>query len=629
MTSNKYHEKKIKEIIKDNHDGKFYNEHELPQVVNTIVLEIKGHVDLEEDIISTTVSQYLYCSKEGKYYFNFKRRQTKKKEYHSKILNTVHDSSIQLNYTNDATNTNANTNVIVEVNDETFDPTSDDLDALEKEIFKKVESQKSEIKKIQNNDQQLVKIINIEPVTINSYTYPSNTPFKLTRFTNDIYGPFGTQWAHDDQFDDPIDEKVIEFEKRFDVLRAIVSPEQRSPGWYALRDGKITASDGGTVLDLNSHEPQYKFILKKTVGMPFLSNEFVHHGKKYEEIATLIYEYRINVSTDEFGLIGHPVHTFLGASPDRIANRYKLDRIHRSKYVGRMLEIKCPYVRQIQMSGAIIDNICPIYYWVQVQLQLECCNLDECDFWQAEIKEYESRQAFIEDTNQNEPFRSIETKFEKGCVIQLLPKKRMNDIIEGKYMDVVHDDSMYIYPPKIEMSPYDCDIWVAQMITEMNNNSKYKDYFFDKVIYWKLIKSKNVLINRDRKWFAENLPKLKQMWDYVLFLRANKDKQQLLVDYIESREKKRNKEIMDVIAKICNPTDPNYNKYMENINNDIIATKIKKETKLANQDEYDYMFIDPSKQAPAPQPKKYNPYVKSFKQKPAPKKTDDDDYMFV
>ena len=205
----------------------------------------------------------------------------------------------------------------------------------------------------------------------------------------------------------------------------------------------------------------------------------------------------------------------------------------------------------------------------------------------------------------------------------------MNDIIEGKYMDVVHDDSMYIYPPLIEMSPYDCDIWVAQMITEMNNNPKYKDYFFDKVIYWKLIKSKNVLINRDRKWFAENLPKLKQMWDYVLFLRANKDKQQLLVDYIESREKKRNKEIMDVIAKICNPTDPNYNKYMENINNDIIATKIKKETKLANQDEYDYMFIDASKQAPPPQPKKYNPYVKSFKQKPAPKKTDDDDYMFV
>ena len=90
----------------------------------------------------------------------------------------------------------------------------------------------------------------------------------------------------------------------------------------------------------------------------------------------------MNVSTSEFGLIGHPKYSFLGASPDRICNHYKLDGIHKSKYVGRMLEIKCPLVRKIKMSGPIVDNICPIYYWIQVQLQLECCDLEECDFWQ-------------------------------------------------------------------------------------------------------------------------------------------------------------------------------------------------------------------------------------------------------
>ncbi|QKF93790.1 YqaJ-like viral recombinase domain protein [Fadolivirus algeromassiliense] len=633
MTSNKYHEKKIKDLIKVNHDGKLYQEHELNQVVNTIVLEIKKDVDLDEDTITTTVSQYLYCSKEGKYYFNFKRRQTKKKEYHNKILSTVKDSSIKLSPTNDS-------NVIIIENDnDTIEPTSDDLEALENEIFKKATNNKQGIKEIQqeiSSAKQIVKIVEVEPQKINDYTFPPNIPFKLTKRINDIYGPFGTQWCHDDQFDDPLDEKVIEYTKRFDILRAIKSPDQRTPDWYALRDGKITASDGGTVLDLNSHEPQYKFILKKTIGLPFLSNEFVHHGKKYEEIATLIYEYRMNITTEEFGLIGHPVHNFLGASPDRIAGRYKLDGKHLSKYVGRMLEIKCPYVRQIKMSGAIIDNICPIYYWIQVQLQLECCNLDECDFWQTEIREYESRQEFIEDTDPNEPFRSIKTKFEKGCVIQLLPKKRMTDVIEGKYKNVVEDDSMYIYPPKIEMSPYDCDIWIAKMITEMNNNPKYKDYFFDKVIYWKLVTSKNVLINRDRKWFADNYPKLKQVWDYVLFFRANKDKLQILVDYIESREKKKNKEIMEVVSKICNPTDPNYDKYIDNINKDIIAAKVKKETKQLENGDDDYMFIDPGKQAPEPQPKKYNPYAKSFGQRQQYYKkntntnnNNDDDYMFI
>ena len=80
------------------------------------------------------------------------------------------------------------------------------------------------------------------------------------------------------------------------------------------------------------------------------------------------------------------------------------------------------------MSGEIIDNICPVYYWIQTQLQLECCDLEECDFWQAEIKEYSSRLEFIDDTDPCEPFRSKTTGFEKGCIIQLLPKSKMTDV---------------------------------------------------------------------------------------------------------------------------------------------------------------------------------------------------------
>src|SRR5439155_16971295 len=160
-------------------------------------------------------------------------------------------------------------------------------------------------------------------------------------------------------------------------------------------------------------------------------------------------------------------------SPDRICNKYKLDKIHKSKYIGRMLEIKCPFIRKIQLDGPIIDNICPIYYWVQVQLQLECCNLEECDFWQCEIREYESRDEFIEDTDPNETFRSLQHKFEKGCVIQLLPKARMTDIINDKYNSVVYDESLYIYPPKIEMSPYECDLWISKSVQEIQSNTKY------------------------------------------------------------------------------------------------------------------------------------------------------------
>ena len=358
-----------------------------------------------------------------------------------------------------------------------------------------------------------------------------------------------------------------------------------------MRDGKITASDGGTVVDVNHHEQQYKFVLKKTTDTPFLANEFCHHGKKYEDVATMIYEYRMNVLTDEFGLIGHPKYDFLGASPDRICTRFKLDGIHKTKYVGRMLEIKCPYVRKIQMDGPIIDHICPIYYWVQTQLQLECCDLEECDFWQCEIREYESRYEFIEDTDVNESFKSKTHGFEKGCIIQLLPRSRMNEIINGKYNQVLYEDAKYIFPPKIEMSPYDCDLWVSETICDMKYDSQYNDYFFDKVIYWKLITSKNVLINRDRQWFADNLPILQQVWNYVTFFRENKDKLQILLDYINSRNRKVNKDIMNIMDKIYNVNSADYDKQLQIILENIAIAKNKKEESIRDY-EGGYMFID-------------------------------------
>ena len=75
-----------------------------------------------------------------------------------------------------------------------------------------------------------------------------------------------------------------------------------------------------------------------------------------------------------------------------------------------MLEIKCPNRRRIKLNldEPITDlilgskkGICPSYYWCQVQLQLNCCDLDECDFWQCEIIEYVDRVDFVNDSKEN------------------------------------------------------------------------------------------------------------------------------------------------------------------------------------------------------------------------------------
>lgn len=375
------------------------------------------------------------------------------------------------------------------------------------------------------------------------YSYPKEKEYTF----NKVGPPYGTQWIHDTQVDDIMDKKAEENLEKFNALRKIILPEQRSKEWFDMRFNKITASDGGTVLNANKHEPQYSFIIKKTRGAEFLSNKFCYHGTKFEQIATNIYEYRMNCKVDEFGLLGHPVYNFLGASPDGICSNYKMDQKTKSNLVGRMLEIKCPLVRKINKSGEIKDNICPIYYWVQVQLQLECCDLDECDFWQCKITEYSNRSEFIEDTDSKEPFKSKTFGYEKGCLIQLLPINKMSDVENGKYYETVHNNAKFIYPPNIEMTPYDCDKWLAETLS--NYATEYKGYVLDKIIYWKLEESHNELIHRDKEWFANSLPQLEKMWNYVEFFRKNEDKLQMLEKIITIYHRKgaKNDKVMNVV----------------------------------------------------------------------------------
>ncbi len=149
------------------------------------------------------------------------------------------------------------------------------------------------------------------------------------------------------------------------------------------------------------------------------------------------------------------------------------------------------------------------------------------------------------------------------------------------------------------MSPYDCDIWVSEQMQVINTDSKYFNYMFDKVIYWRLEDSMNVTIKRDREWFKESLPTFTKMWNNILYLRKNKDKLDILTRYIDSMEKKMNKDIMENIDRLCNPDNENYDKYLKDL---VLKTemneKLKKEKEKQKQKEQessfgmDYMFVD-------------------------------------
>jgi len=347
---------------------------------------------------------------------------------------------------------------------------------------------------------------------------------------------------------EPITDYNYEYRKNiFTALSEIVLPAQRSEAWFKMRNEKITASDSGTVLGQNKYEPIYSFIIKKVFGSTFETNEACYHGKKFENIVTLMYEYKYDTIVHEFGLLGHPVHTILGASPDGICGPYKRNGKIRSELVGRMLEIKCPIFRKIKYTGDVKGEICPIYYWCQVQQQLECCNLDECDFVQVNIEEID-REEYLKDSKSNiEEYISKKTGLEKGALLEFVPTKIGDDDIENGSikMSLIYDKASFIYPPKIDMSNNEIDNWILSELEKKRDGVK-----LNRVIYWRILESSNTLILRDKVWFDESLPKLKEIWSYVEFLRSNMSIANEWKSYIDSMPKKYNDKIMDKLYSL-------------------------------------------------------------------------------
>ena len=164
---------------------------------------------------------------------------------------------------------------------------------------------------------------------------------------------------------------------------------QRSEEWYKVRKNLITASSAASCLirDIKTCESYVKeyrleeifdynnkccnpystkkqyFLDKSGYGSQFKGNIATFWGQKYESVVTDLYSNKFNKDVLEFGLIIHdnPEYSWLGASPDGITPD------------GVMIEIKCPFRRKI-------TGIPPMYYWIQVQLQLEVCDLEYCDF---------------------------------------------------------------------------------------------------------------------------------------------------------------------------------------------------------------------------------------------------------
>lgn len=125
----------------------------------------------------------------------------------------------------------------------------------------------------------------------------------------------------------------------------------------------LTASDIATALGENHYETPQKLLLRKVLKLKWGGNAATEHGTRLEPIARDLYDERYNHKSHEIGLVQHPVHKWLGGSPDGVTED------------GLLIEIKCPLTRKIESKV-------PKHYMPQIQLLLEILDLEECDFIQ-------------------------------------------------------------------------------------------------------------------------------------------------------------------------------------------------------------------------------------------------------
>lgn len=302
----------------------------------------------------------------------------------------------------------------------------------------------------------------------------------------------------------------IFIDNQLDILRNKPQPTQRTKEWYEFRHNLITASNAYKAFENQNVKNQiiyekcqplnqnlYVDSEEDTKEIVMVNvNTTLHWGQKYEPLSVIIYEYLYNTKVEDFGCIQHEKYSFLGASPDGI----NVDKS--SQRYGRMLEIKNIVNREI-------DGIPKKEYWIQMQLQMEVCELDECDFLETKFTEYEDYNSYLYDSSDDLYEDEEGLEFQHIC---LSKDNQIKGIII--YFHTKEGKPFYKYKPLELIHIEEINKWQENIVDYYQTNPEY-NYIFMKTIYWKLEKISCVLVCRNYKWFEDNINSLKEIWTII------------------------------------------------------------------------------------------------------------------
>ena len=275
-------------------------------------------------------------------------------------------------------------------------------------------------------------------------------------------------------------------------LREIPQPAQRTNEWYEFRHQLITASSLGMIFGTDSTRNSLIYEKCKPQKAPEDSyaptyvntSSPMHWGQKYEPVSVMIYENEYNTTIEDFGCIQHPTCKCIGASPDGINVNQN------SPNYGRMLEIKNIVNRDI--TGIPLKA-----YWIQMQVQMETCDLDTCDFLETRFKEYETADEFYAESSD----------IRRGVILHFINKMPTDTENTKTYSGIPRYEYM---PLDVELNKKSIDKWISNTKLKLRNTHSLYE-----VLYWKLPEWSCVLVERNRKWFQKARPFIEDTWKTI------------------------------------------------------------------------------------------------------------------
>lgn len=263
---------------------------------------------------------------------------------------------------------------------------------------------------------------------------------------------------------------------RIDLVKRLIEEygqnDQRTEAWHTKRGQMLTASEIYKGLPDATPTQRYELIMSKLVPRQQQNGPGVKAllwGTQFEPIAKEVYKHLNydHIDIVDTTCVPHPTVDFLGASPDGII----ITENKEDYRYGKLVEFKCPISREFTETSPI-----PPAYFHQMQLQMECTGINECEYIEMQFKELN----YTEFTNCKADIKSF-----------FAVHKETGKVIYGDFRDNI-----------------DYKAWKEKHIGD-----DWENYT---TTFWVLKNWRSVLVNHQPNWLSVNLPSLTQLWSEVL-----------------------------------------------------------------------------------------------------------------